>query len=181
MSIPFVLTAPFMLVRNDGSVMEFQTLACLSAACRSAGIKVASYHVSSISVTDNEVTRIRHEWIARDSMGLVMLEKDIHGPCKPFFSHRKRLVVEAQNRGLPIPYTGSHRGYHLCFRRPRHMAFTRESAVILDHNDSSERLVTCMQKRLHRPPTSWDDIQRSDCGVRCWKKNRRRHWIDKKH
>ena len=85
-------------------------------------------------------------------------------------SFLSRGVVKCRFRIDPIPGTGGYRSYGTYFRSIR---TTQERRMSFAYPEYIRR-----KRGFRTLPNSWDDLNRSDLGNRCWKRTKKRkQWM----
>jgi hypothetical protein len=162
---------PFLLIRIDGVVDEFDDQLSVAAAAMHRRIFISTHHVFHTDYGDT----VTSNWIVRDSLGQIVTADDLAAVMpsrRNWWSKRFGLVRQAMERGLPIPRTGRrHRGHY--FRRNRFIGYNRAcAAAAADERDWPTRPTG----KVAYLPTNYDDIPVSVRDDRSWKRFRSTQW-----
>lgn len=168
-----VYTTPFLLIRQDGHVIEYGDGLTLARAVR--GFDILAYHVLYHSNYNGRLSTTTREWIVRDDWGVPLTQTEIDRFLPRWTPRRLRNGYDSRQQhaaslGLPIPGTGRHSGGHY-FRRPHCLRALRAHAA-MGADDAMIRL----KGIIKRPPNNWDDLGRADRDDRNWKRHRQTQW-----
>jgi len=173
---------PIHIIAIDGTVFSYDE----SEARRFAGaihrrtiagrlrLPLHRQHVERITDIDGEIHTITNRYIARDDHGRIITNAD--WPRESDSHHRggsSERVLHAQERGLPIPGTGSYKGGPWKTRKCR----IREIRHQDDHERQMEEILVCGRRitlKRKRSNPDWDLPRRTD--TRGWKGWRRTQW-----
>lgn len=90
---------------------------------------------------------------------------------------RSKIRLEAEERGLPIPYTGKRRGGHY-YRRNTYLPIVRAAVAAEDDDREDNRYGARVKGAIRIPPNPWDDRPIRALKDRNWKRFRRTRWKD---
>lgn len=166
-------TAPFILIRYDGSTLIFNDLRDLAISASSARIKISRFHSPR---SDWQIPSFKYsisdycsgDWVVRDDAG-----KEIP-PSVVWSKLPRKEYIFSKTYGKAIPGTGKRsRGHY--FRHPHSLNVNRarESATV-DERDKEFRSIRI--NKIKKLPNSWDDIIVSALYNRNWKKFRKTRW-----
>jgi hypothetical protein len=171
-----VYTAPFLLIQQNGRVIEFDDLRSLARAVRARRLGIAEHHILYHTSQNGYHSTTGCEWIVRDDFGTVLGIAAINSALPPHQRHYRgayhKEQVHAARLGLPIPGTGKRGARNrTILRRPHcHRALRAHAAMVAEHADIRPK------GTIKRPPTDWDDRVRSDASARNWKCQRKTRW-----
>jgi hypothetical protein len=112
-------------------------------------------------------------YVIRDELGQPLFARDFElpSPDVPLYLVFRPALLNWNGTG-PVPGTGRRRGGN-AYRLPKTMRDRRDSEGILPEEGEPQPRPARRGRRL---PTSWDDMARSDYGVRSWKQYRKTQW-----
>lgn len=163
------------LFHIDGVVRIFASItrARQSLGCSWINKHVGKYfcefsHISHLGgpVPEREVVYTDHEYIMRNDMGEPLTVSDFY--VKKTYGYSR---YGSWNGTGPVPGTRKWRGggHH---RHIKTMSERRASFPIFEDGEVGPRAA----RTAVVLPTAWDDLSRSDYGVRSWKKHRKNQW-----
>lgn len=175
---------PVLAIRVDGRTIVLDTRTKLEAATRR--FRSDGGYASYFDAAPNDDTWGRHAaglglqcaaWILRDLYGRVVSPRDINGMTnwpRRYVSSRLRIQLDAEERGLAIPFTGKRR-HRRWFRRVGTMCELRaQDMSAYREDDSGVPIKGDNRLRSRHIPNSWDDIYRHR--EKNWKRQRTTRW-----
>lgn len=163
--------APVFLIERGGRVTRFESR---THAVQELGWAWLAHNVSVNFGDDCSAVG----FILRTGTGLALTVHDLPNPCARF--HRRLGVgvprpsdwVSSHYAGEPVPGSAKRRGGRGHYRHPATTAERRQNMPVAPDDEPPARAA----RRSANLPSLYDDLQRSDAGVHCWKRQRKAQW-----